>query len=76
MNTLIDLEKILKSCRCSKNNFFLDTNKKVIVSKDIDNTSSCERDCGLIIQLTMYLISNNIDYDLLEDYSIKLNFEK
>ncbi|XOB61236.1 hypothetical protein ACMC56_11540 [Campylobacterota bacterium DY0563] len=76
MSIYFDIKHILNECKCKNDNFLLDFENKMIVSKSVDTISSCENDCGLITKVTMYLISNNIDYDLLNDYSIKLHLDE
>lgn len=70
---LSEINELLNECKCKKENFELDIEKKTIVSKNIDTVENCENDCGLITKITMYLITNDIDYDLFDDFSIRLN---
>jgi len=76
MSIYVDIKDLLDECKCKNDNFILDIENKTIISKNIDTISSCQNDCGLITKITIYLISNDIDYDLLNDYSIKLYIEE
>ncbi len=69
----MEIKNLINTCDCKKEKFILDTKNDIIISKNINTTKICEKDCCLITKLTMYLITNDIDYDLLEDYSLKLS---
>ncbi len=72
LNLFMDIKNLIDTCDCKKEKFILDTENNIIIPKDIDTTIGCENDCGLLTKLTIFLITNDINYDLLEDYSLKL----
>jgi hypothetical protein len=72
-NLFMEIKNLIGTCDCKKEKFILDAKNDIIISKDMNTTKRCEKDCCLMTKLTMYLITNDIDYNLLEDYSLKLN---
>lgn len=70
-----ELKDLINKCNCKNDNFEVDIENNIIVSKSIDTIKHCSNDCGLITRVTMYLITNDIDYDMLDDFSIKLKVE-
>lgn len=76
MGLLNDLKNILNSCNCKREKYLLDEKRQMLVAKGIDAANICKNDCCLITKITIYLISNNIDYEFLHDYSIKLRINK
>jgi hypothetical protein len=72
MNTFIELQEILQKCKGSESCFKIDKTNNSINCLDKSNLEACNLKCGVFTDLTWYLLKNDIDYFVTEDFDIQI----